>query len=78
MHERGLTCWDQGPSLRLPGLWMSKRRASLLKGRGKGAQDEPCARLEAEIQSVGEVPITKAWSVRQFFTPHHRESTERP
>lgn len=79
MHKRGLTCWDQGPSLRLPGLWMSKRRASLLKGRGeRRAQDEPRARLEAEIQSVGEVPITKASSVRKFFTPHHRESTERP
>lgn len=79
MHERGLTCWDQGPSLRLPGLWMSKRKGfSSQRQGGKRAQDEPRARLEAKIQSVGEVPITKAWSVRKFFTPHHRESTERP
>lgn len=30
-HTRGLTCWDQGPSLGLPGLWVA-RRVSLLKG----------------------------------------------
>lgn len=79
MHRRGLACWDQGPSLRLPGLWMSKRRVSLLKGRKKQwAREAPRARLGAESQRVGEVPITQASSVQKFFTPHHGESTKRP
>lgn len=70
-----------GPGPQLEASWaldVKEKGFSSQRQGEKGVQDQPCARLEAEIQSVGEVPITKALSVRKFFTPYHRESTERP
>lgn len=69
-----------GPGPQLEVSWaldVKEKGFSSQRQGGKRAQDEPHARLEAKIQSVGEVPVTKALSVRKFFTPHHRES-ERP
>ena len=77
MQKRGLTCWDQGPSLGLPGLWVARRRVSLLKGWKKRAQEEPHTRLEAEIQVAGGVPRAIALYVQKSFPPRHGESTRR-
>lgn len=70
-----------GPGPQLEASWaldVKEKGFSSQRQGEKGVQDQPRARLEAQIQSVGKVPITKALSVRKFFTPHHRESTERP
>ena len=75
-HKRGLTCWDQGPSLGLLGLWVA-RRDSLLRGCKTRAQEEPQTRLEAEIQAAGGVPRAIALYMHKSFPARHRESTRR-
>lgn len=71
MHRRGLTCWDQGPSLGLPRLWVS------LPKDCKGAQGEPHTRLEDAIQVLSGGPRTTTLSVPKFFPSSRREPTRR-
>jgi hypothetical protein len=78
MHKRGLACWEQGPSLRLPGLWMEQNRAFSSQRPKRSSTDGPRVQLEAELRTAEEVLITKASSVQKFFTPHHGEPTKRP
>lgn len=55
-----------GPGPQLEASWaldVKEKGFSSQRQGDKGVQDQPRARLEAEIQSVGEVPITKALSV---------------
>lgn len=55
-----------GPGPQLEASWaldVKEKGFSSQRQGGKGVQDQPRARLGAEIQSVGEVPITKVLSV---------------
>lgn len=63
MHKRGLACWEQGPSLRLPGLWMEQNRAFSSQRPKRSSTDGPRVQLEAELRTAEEVLITKASSV---------------
>jgi len=74
MHKRGLTCWDQGPSLGLPGLW-EQEEGPLFSAGGKGTEEEPHTGLEPKIQVVGGLPGATASSVQKSFPARHGEST---
>lgn len=69
-----------GPGPQLEASWALdvKEKAFSSQRQKRRDTEEPSARLEAEIQTVDEVPITKPLSLQKFFTPPHRESTERP